>query len=96
MHYLVMAWDGEDEGALERRLAVREAHLASARDMGARGQLIEGGALLDEAGKMVGSMALVDFPDRAGVDGWLASDPYTKGDVWRKIEVLPVLRAKLR
>ena len=54
-----------------------------------RGEIVAGGALLDEAGGMAGSAVIVDMPDRAAVDAWLARDPYVTGDVWRKVEVRP-------
>jgi uncharacterized protein YciI len=38
---------------------------------------------------MVGSIMLVDFPDRAAVDDWLERDPYVTGGVWKEIEVKP-------
>ncbi len=42
------------------------------------------GATLDEAtGAMTGSAVVVEFPDRAALDAWLAADPYVTGDVWR-------------
>lgn len=34
-------------------------------------------------------MLLVDFPERADVDAWIAGDPYVTEGVWRTIEVTP-------
>lgn len=96
MQFLVIARDGEDSHALDRRLKVREAHLAGARKLAAEGRMIEGGAILDDDGKMVGSAVIVDFPDRAALDEWLRNDPYVTGDVWRKIDVTPFRVAPLR
>lgn len=95
MQFLIIAHDGTDEGALDRRMAVREAHLVGARAMKADGSMIVGGAILDDDGRMVGSSCIVEFPDRAVVDAWLATDPYVTGDVWRKIEVRPFRCAQL-
>lgn len=89
MQWVVRACDGEDEGALERRLSARPAHLECARRMKEKGELLAGGAILDDGGRMVGSLLVVEFPSRAELDAWLARDPYVTGDVWRKIEVLP-------
>lgn len=89
MHFAVIAYDGTDEGALERRMKAREAHLAGAKKMKDDGIMLMGGAMLDEAGKMIGSLMVVNYPDRAGVDAWLKADPYTTGDVWRKVDVRP-------
>ncbi len=87
--FLVIAYDGTDEQALARRMAARPAHLEGVKPMVEKGELIAGGAILDDNEKMIGSMALVDFPDRAALDAWLARDPYVTGDVWRRIEVQP-------
>jgi uncharacterized protein YciI len=89
MEFLVLAYDGTDEGALARRMAAREAHLAGVRPMGEDGRMLIGGAILDDAGRMIGSMTVVNLPDRAAVDAWLADDPYVKGGVWQRIEVVP-------
>ena len=53
------------------------------------GQVLLGGAILDEAGDMVGSVVLADFPTREELDEWLAGDPYVTGGVWQEIEVRP-------
>jgi hypothetical protein len=45
--------------------------------------------LLDERGNMTGSALIVDFPDRAALDHWLAEEPYVTGKVWQRIEILP-------
>lgn len=95
MHYLIIAHDGTDKGALDRRLAVRPKHLEIAKAMAEAGTLLEGGALLDEEGRMIGSMAIVDFPHREDLDHWLATDPYVTGGVWQDIQVRPYRRAPL-
>mgnify|MGYP002713768593 CR=1 FL=1 len=87
--WLVLAQDGADPEAPARRQAAREAHLAFVRPMVERGELIAGGAVLDEAGVMTGSAVIVEFEDRAALDAWLAADPYVTAGVWQRIEVKP-------
>lgn len=87
MHYVVTATDYTDPHALERRLAHREAHLASLKIMTADGTFLSGGAILDADGKMVGSSAHVAFDSREGLDHWLAHDPYVVGKVWDRIDI---------
>jgi uncharacterized protein YciI len=89
MQFLVMAKDGTDEGAIERRRRTRPTHLESIQPLVDSGNVLLGGALLSDAGDMIGSMVLVDFPDRTGVDAWLAGDPYVTEGVWQEIEVTP-------
>ncbi|GAB4176823.1 MAG: hypothetical protein OHK0024_14310 [Thalassobaculales bacterium] len=90
MQFLLIAHDGTDEGALDRRMAARDRHLEHIKPLVAAGNIVVGGAMLDDAGRMVGSYVVCDFPDRAALDAWIAGDPYTTGDVWRKIEVTPI------
>ena len=89
MQFLVTAYDGTDPEAPARRQAVREAHLVGARRMTAEGRILVGGAILDDAGGMIGSACIVDFATRAELDEWLRTDPYVTGGVWQRIEVVP-------
>jgi len=89
VQFIVTGYDGSDAGALERRTAVRDAHLVGATAMKEAGQLLFGTAILDDDDKMIGSIMVVEYPDRAAVDAWLKVEPYVKGDVWRKIEIAP-------
>ena len=38
-------------------------------------------------GKLCGSVLVMDFEDRAGVDAYLKSEPYVKEKVWETITV---------
>jgi uncharacterized protein YciI len=90
MQFMVVAYDGKDEQALERRLAVRDAHIKGAVALKQSGNLIAGGAILDDAGKMIGSTSFFEFDSREALDAWLAQDPYVTGDVWRDITITPI------
>ncbi len=87
--FVIIAYDATDAGAFDRRMAAREAHMEAMAQARKNGQMICGVALLDEAGKMIGSNIVVNMPDRASVDAWLAAEPYVTGKVWEKITVLP-------
>jgi uncharacterized protein len=89
VQFLVMGHDGDDAAAPQRRAAVRAEHLARVAASVADGSLLFATALLDDAGQMIGSVMVLDFPTRADFDGWLAAEPYVTGDVWRVIEVRP-------
>lgn len=88
MQFVVTAMDYAD--ALERRLQHREAHLAAVRRMIDEGSFLSGGAILDDAGKMVGSSLHLEFPDRASLEAHLREDPYVKGKVWEHIDIRQV------
>jgi uncharacterized protein YciI len=87
---MIVAYDGTDEGALNRRLAVRDSHIAGAIELKNKGNLIAGGAILDDTGRMIGSTTYVEFESRVELDAWLERDPYVTGDVWRDITITPI------
>jgi uncharacterized protein YciI len=89
MQFLVVARDGADDEALERRRRARPSHLESIQPFVDAGRVLIGGAMLSEGGEMVGSMLLVDFPDRSELDAWIERDPYVTQGVWRTIEIVP-------
>lgn len=87
MQFLVIGKDGKDKKALERRLAAREVHLQLGDVMEKAGNRWYGCVMLDDSGKMIGSMAVMDFPSRKELKSWLKREPYVVGKVWKKIEV---------
>ena len=68
MDFLVIAMDGTDEGAVDRRMAVRADHLAGIGKMKEQGQFVSGGGILDDDGNMIGSVVVYDLPDRDAVE----------------------------
>lgn len=89
MQFLLIAYDGEDAAAPERRMKVREEHLQKIEILKKSGEFIFGGAILNDEGRMTGSMILYDFPDRKSLDEKLKDEPYITGNVWKKIEIRP-------
>jgi len=95
MTFLIIAHDFRDPEALSRRMQQRAAHIEGVRKMKTDGTFLDGGAVLDDEGRMVGSMILVEFPSRSDVDDWLTRDPYVTGQVWEHITVRPFRRVQL-
>ncbi|OGK20524.1 hypothetical protein A3C98_02055 [Candidatus Roizmanbacteria bacterium RIFCSPHIGHO2_02_FULL_37_15] len=87
MQFLVIGKDGKDEKAMERRMAVREAHLKLGDEMEASGERWYGCVMLNNDGKMIGSMAVLDFPSEKELKKYLKLEPYVVGKVWKTIEV---------
>lgn len=87
--FMIQAKDYADSEALQRRLSVRETHLARMREEKAKEVFIIGGALLNEDGNMIGSMILLSLPDEAAVWEWIEIDVYRTGKVWNEIAVSP-------
>jgi uncharacterized protein YciI len=95
MQFLLIAYDGTDSGALGRRMNVRPGHLDRISVLKKTGEFLFGGAILDESGKMIGSMILYEYPDRSSLDNQLKSEPYITEGVWVKIEIKPFRLAKI-
>ena len=83
MQFMVKAYDGE--GMLGKLMEVRPRHLEGMKVLGK--QVICAGGLLDDDGKMKGSVLILDFPDRTALDHYLENEPYVQEHVWEKIEV---------
>ena len=89
MQFAIIAFDGTDDGAVDRRLRVRDQHISLGNEMVKSGQALFGGAVLGEGDKMIGSIKIVEFPSRQELDTYLAEEPYVVADVWQDIRVLP-------
>ncbi|MBF0242892.1 MAG: hypothetical protein HQK64_10525 [Desulfamplus sp.] len=88
MQFVVLGYDGTDEKALEKRMAVREAHLKMASDMYEQGKWLYAAAILNDAGNMCGSMIVCQFDSIEALKSeWLDSEPYMVGKVWEKVEI---------
>lgn len=88
MEFVVIGYDAKDENALERRLAVREAHLENAKILFDAKKLVFASALLDENENMNGSIMFCDFPSQEALEEeWLKNEPYITGKVWDKIVI---------
>lgn len=83
MQFIIKAYDGENK--LQKRMEVRPRHLKGMQKLGR--QIICAGGLLDDAGKMKGSALVVELPDRAALDAYLANEPYVVEGVWERVEV---------
>ena len=86
MQFLIKAYDGK--GMLEKRMEIRPRHLEGMKKLGTH--IICAGGLLDDEGKMKGSVLIMDFDSRSELDAYLAAEPYVLENVWQKIEVEPM------
>ena len=83
MQFMIKALDGEN--ILAKRMEVRPRHLDGIEKL--RSHIICAGGLLDNEGKMKGSVLILDFPSRTDLDSYLSSEPYVTEQVWKKIEI---------
>lgn len=67
------------------RAQYRGAHLAFVATC--REVFLYGGPLLDDAGKVVGSLMVLDLSDRAALDAHMARDPYFVQGIFGSVEI---------
>lgn len=87
MQFIIHALDYTDEQAFDRRMAVRPDHLANVGKEREAGHVICAGGITNESGKLIGSLLVMEYEDRKGLKGYLASEPYVAGKVWENIQI---------
>ena len=84
MLWVLIAEDRADAGPL--RAETREAHLewvASHRE-----HIVRAGPFLADDGEtMIGSLLVLDFPDRDAVESWAADDPYARAGLFSSVRI---------
>lgn len=87
--YLITAYDYTDEGALKRRMDVRPHHLDGARELKDKGNYVVGGAILDDKGKMIGSVMILQFENEEELEAWKQGEIYINGKIWESVDIKP-------
>lgn len=82
--YCLHCLDNETDGA-ERRAATRPAHLEWVASLGDACRMA--GPLLNEEGKMIGSVFLILAESAAAARAINAQDPYTKAGVFGRVDI---------
>ncbi len=75
-------------GAAQLRLDNRPAHLDFLK-ANADKYVLAGPLLSDDRQSMIGSLLVLDFPDRPTLDEFLAQDPFVKAGLFQSVEILP-------
>ena len=86
MQFVIKAYDGVNK--LEKRMEVRPRHLENMAAV--KGKVICAGGLLDDEGRMKGSLLIMDFDSRELLEEYLNTEPYIIEKVWEKVEVEPM------
>jgi uncharacterized protein YciI len=87
--YIITGYDYTDDGALDRRMAVRQQHLDGTVALRTTGNYILGGAILDDAGRMIGSVMVVQFETAEELEAWKQSEPYIVHNIWESVDIKP-------
>jgi uncharacterized protein len=73
-------------GAAELRQHIRPVHKAYLAEVQDR-IAFAGPLVADDGSTMVGSLLVIDFPDRAAAHAWLAEEPFVKAGVFASTTV---------
>jgi hypothetical protein len=87
--YLVTAYDYTDVNALQRRMGVRPHHLDGARELKETGNFVISGAILNDEGKMIGTVMILQFDDEEELQNWQQTEPYITQKVWESYDIKP-------
>ncbi len=87
MQFIITAYDGTDEGALERRMSVRAEHLENIKKVEETAKVVCAGGMTNDRGLPMGSFLVMEFDTREAFDAYLASEPYVVHKVWQDIHV---------
>jgi len=81
-------------GALDTRLAHYDAHKTFLSDTSAYDvKIVMSGPLVADDGQtMIGSLFLIEGPDRAAVERFNAADPFFKANIWERVTITGFLR----
>jgi uncharacterized protein YciI len=78
-------------GRVDKRVSLVDEHRAYQKECGVEITL-SGPLMADDGETMIGSMFLIEAPDKAAVEGFIAGDPFTKNDVWGDMTLTRFLR----
>jgi uncharacterized protein YciI len=81
-------------GALPVRQANYDAHKAFLSDTSAYGvRIVMSGPLVADDGQtMIGSLFLIEAPDRSAVEAFHHADPFHAAGIWEKVAITAFLR----
>jgi uncharacterized protein YciI len=87
MFFVLHAFD--KAGALPKRQASYDAHKAFLADTSPHGvSIIMSGPLVADDGKtMLGSLMILEAPDRAAVETFNRADPFFAAGIWEKVNI---------
>ncbi|MFC6276610.1 YciI family protein [Psittacicella hinzii] len=92
-YYIIFATD--NDGVLEKRLAVREQHLVRLKELQEQGRLLVAGPspkFDDQDPKVTGfagSCIIAQFTSLEQAQAWAQEDPYVAAGVYAKVEIRP-------
>ena len=92
MLFAIHALDGE--GGVQKRLVHGDAHRAHIADAGSYGVkiVISGPLVKDDGETMIGSLIVIEAPNREAAERFNANDPYRLAGVFEKVTISGFLK----
>ena len=82
-------------GALPQRLAHYDAHKAFLSDESHGVRIVMSGPLTaDDGTTMIGSLFVIEAPDRASVERFNAADPFKAAGIWERVTITGFIRRR--
>lgn len=94
MKYYVFVCE-DAQNVLEKRKAIRPAHLERLQLLAAEGRLLCAGPLQDQDGEnplltgIFGSLIIAKFNSLEDAKAWIAADPFVTAEVYQRVTVKP-------
>jgi hypothetical protein len=83
MFFGIVGTDKPGRGA--RRAKIRPAHIDYLKPFA--GRMFAAGPLFDDSGNAIGSLLIIDFPDRATAEEFTANDPYAQAGLFESVVI---------
>ncbi|GGF71706.1 hypothetical protein GCM10007301_34310 [Azorhizobium oxalatiphilum] len=92
MLFVIHAVDHKD--GLATRLAHYDAHKAFLSDTSSFGVAIvmSGPLVADDGQTMIGSLFLIEAPDRAAIERFHDADPFRRAGIWERVTITAFIR----
>jgi len=68
---------------------IRPHHFESARELKKSDNFIFGGAILDDEGRMIGSVMVMQFETAEQLEAWKQNEPYITQKIWESYDIKP-------
>lgn len=78
--------------SLEKRIPLREAHLARLKNLQQAQRLALAGPLAEPNGGVTGSLIVAKFDDIEQAQAWFAEDPYVQAGVYQRVTIKPFIK----
>jgi uncharacterized protein YciI len=74
-------------GMIETRMSLRPAHVEYV--LAVKDRITISGPLLSDDGQQIGSLLVMEWPDRAACEAWIDTDPWAQAGIYATRQIYP-------